>query len=395
MFLEQLTLRQFRNYQDTTIAFAPEGGYITGPNGSGKTNLLEAIYYLANQASFRTSHRDELWGWGASQCMIGALVNERQTQRQSELAMHLSQGGRRLFLNGKETRETGKFVAHFTAVAFHPGTLNVIKGGPASRRHLVDRGILSLQPPFGTVYQSFQRLLKQRNALLRSPTDASTMAVWTERFIANAVRIMQARWYHVALLNQTLCELTQRLGTDIGPLTLDYRPAAMAQCSPQERAELLAVPTASEQWQARLHSEAKRLQRAEEAMGQTLFGPQRDDIVICYRERESRGYASQGQQRLAAFLLVAALAIAIHQHRGHRPVVLLDDVVSELDTHNRAVIFDFLEAHAFQVFITDIEPRWLPYRQQRFTHLRVHQIHGYAELQKQTLPTAVLPSPQA
>ena len=127
-------------------------------------------------------------------------------------------------------------------------------------------------------------------------------------------------------------------------------------------------------------AEARRLQRAETALGQTLFGPQRDDVTICYQGRESRGYASQGEQRLAAFLLVAALALAIQRQHGHRPVVLLDDVVSELDERNRGVIFGFLQAHAFQVFITDVEERLLYRQREAFTSFQVSQINGQAEL---------------
>lgn len=127
--------------------------------------------------------------------------------------------------------------------------------------------------------------------------------------------------------------------------------------------------------------ESERLQQAEEAMGQTLFGPQRDDFTIRFRGRESRGYASQGEQRLAAFLLVAALAIEIRQQRGHHPVILLDDVISELDARNRQVIFDFLKAHAFQVLITDVEARPQVHNLSSLTSLHVKQVGGWADVQ--------------
>ena len=159
MRIDRLTLRSFRNYRDTTVTFPAAGAYITGANGSGKTNLLEAIYFLANQNSFRTTHREELQGWGATQCVVDALVTAPETQRQSELAIYLSPRGRRLVINGKETKDVQKFAASFAAVAFHPGTLNVIKGGPAGRRLLIDRGIASLQPAFVQVSQDCQRLL--------------------------------------------------------------------------------------------------------------------------------------------------------------------------------------------------------------------------------------------
>lgn len=382
MLLERLTLRRFRNYGDLTVEFAPGGAYITGANGSGKTNLLEAIYYLANQLSFRTTRREELQGWGASQCVVGATVLARELQRQSELTLQLTQSERRLFVNGKETRDLRKFMSHFAAVAFHPGTINVIKGGPAARRLLVDRGLLSLHPEYARTSQELQRALKQRNALLRSTAanSAANLAVWTESFIATAVSITRRRTAHVARLNRTLAELVQRLGEDLGSLTIDYRPAVLAHCSAQERAEMLALQDTDEPLRGRFVAAAQRLRRAEEAVGQTLFGPQRDDFVIRYQQRESRGYASQGEQRLAAFLLVAALAINIHQERGYRPVVLLDDVVSELDERNRMVVFDFLKTHAFQVFITDVEERPLYRDLSPLTPLRVRQVNGHAEL---------------
>jgi DNA replication and repair protein RecF len=383
MLIERLSLRSFRNYEETVIQFPSGGAYVTGANGSGKTNLLEAIYYLANQASFRTSRREELEGWGASQCVISATVVERGAQRQSELAVRLWRGGRRLYVNGKETRDLRRFMAQFAAVAFHPGTMQVVKGGPAGRRYLVDRGIVSLQPAFVQVSQDFQRALKQRNALLRFPTSAApaTLATWTEHFIDIATRVTRYRREHVARLNDTLAELVQNLGEDLGALTLDYQPAVLAKCSPQERQEVLTAHDSEMQLHRCFTAEARRLRRAEEATGQTMFGPQRDDCVIRYRGRESRGYASQGEQRLAAFLLVAALAIDIYRCSGHRPVVLLDDVVSELDERNRMVVFDFLKTHAFQVFITDVEERPLYRDLSPLTSLRVRQVNGKAELQ--------------
>jgi DNA replication and repair protein RecF len=382
MIIERLTLRHFRNYKELTVTFAPEGVYFSGPNGSGKTNLLEAIYYLANQASFRTTRREELQAWNTSSSAIEALVTRRETQQQSDLALHLTPDGRRLFFNGKETRDVRKFTAQIAAVAFHPGTPNVIKGAPASRRYLVDRGIFSLHPEFALVSQRFQRALKQRNALIRTPArySDSSVTVWTERFIASAVQLMRYRQAHVEQLNRTLKVLVQRLGDDLGFVSMHYQPAVFAKSDD----DFLTVWENEDLLRERCLAEAKRLQRAEEAMGQTLFGPQRDDFLIRYRGRESRGYASQGEQRLAAFLLVAALAVEIQHQHGYRPIMLLDDIISELDERHRQVIFDFLHEHAFQVFITDVRER-PPYRTlSQLASLHVRQVGGWAELWSDT-----------
>lgn len=358
MLLEKLTLHRFRSYHDTDLTFPAAGAYITGHNGSGKTNLLESIFFLANLSSFRTSNREELRNWDAAQGIVRALITDRNAGRQSELAVQLSAGARRLWLNGKETRDTREFTSRFTAVAFHPGTLQVIRGGPAGRRYLIDRGIASLHPGFSRVSQDFQNVLKQRNSLLRTSTNADALAAWTERFTTVAIQLMRARWRHTELLNSILStELLPGLGSDIGAVSLDYRPAILAKCSTPQYERLLPTNGTDAPLREYFLAEAQRLRHAEAAMGQTLFGPQRDDIAITFRGRESRGYASQGQQRLVVFLLVAALALGIQRQRGQRPVMLLDDIVSELDTRNREIIFTFLKTHAFQTLITATEER--------------------------------------
>ncbi len=383
MYIERLVLRHFRNYKETTLEFAPSGAYISGANGSGKTNILESIYYLANHASFRTTRREELQTWNVSHSAVYAQVTQRDTGRQSELAVHLTPSGRRLLHNGKETRDLRRVTSDIAAVAFHPGTMNVIKGGPSGRRYLVDRGIFSLHPEFGQTSQHFQRVLKQRNALLRrnktSGSTASNLATWTEHFIEAAVRLMLDRQTHVERLNRALEALVEALGSDVGLVSLQYQPAIFAKCGSDD--EVLAAWEDEKRLRERCFAESQRLQQAEEATGQTLFGPQRDDFMIRFRGRESRGYTSQGEQRLAAFLLVAALAIEIRQQRGHHPVILLDDVISELDARNRMVIFDFLKAHAFQVLITDVEERSLSRDLDSLTSLRIRQVGGWADVE--------------
>jgi len=235
------------------------------------------------------------------------------------------------------------------------------------------------------------RCFKRRNALLRGATDSNaTLGVWTERFIEAALHITRARQEHITVLNNTLAELVESLGADVGSLTLAYRPAVLAHCTPQESAALLMAAAPEPLLRERFSAEARRLQRAEAALGQTLFGPQRDDVAMYYRGRESRSYASQGEQRLSAFLLVAALALAIQRCHGHRPVVLLDDVVSELDERNRKLIFDFLQAHTFQVFITDVEERLLYRHLDAFTSFQVRQVNGQAELRRTSAPQRAL-----
>ena len=382
MLLERLTLHRFRSYHDLELAFPAAGACITGHNGSGKTNLLEAIFFLANLSSFRTSAREELRNWDAPQGVLRATVADRHAERQSELGVQLSASSRRLWLNGKETRDAREFTSRFTAIAFHPGTLQIIRGGPAARRYLIDRGIASLHPGFTRVSHEFQHVLKQRNSLLRGSIDSGALAVWTERFIKIAIQLMTARLQHTRVLNATLTnELLPDLGSDIGTLSLDYRPAILAKRPRQQWESLLSDTGSGSPLEEHFLAEARRLGSAETAMGQTLFGPQRDDIAINFRGKESRAYASQGQQRLVIFLVVAALALSIQRERGHRPVMLLDDVVSELDARNRNVIFDFLKTHALQTFITTTETRQHLRDLNSLAHFHVQRLDGQTTLQ--------------
>ena len=192
---------------------------------------------------------------------------------------------------------------------------------------------------------------------------------------------MRARWRHVELLNRILsADLLHELGSDIGSLSLDYRPAILAKCSAQQHERLSSTNDADVSLREHFLAEAQRLQHAETAMGQTLFGPQRDDIAITFRGKESRGYASQGQQRVVVFLLVAALAIGIQRQRGHRPVMLLDDIVSELDTRNREIIFSFLKTHTFQTFITATEERGQFGDLNSFAHFHMRRLNDQTTL---------------
>ena len=383
MLLEKLSLNCFRSYRELELSFPAAGACITGHNGSGKTNLLEAVFFLANLSSFRTNVREELRNWDAPQGVIRATVADRHAERQSELGVQLSANSRRLWLNGKETRDTREFSSRFTAIAFHPGTLQIIRGGPAARRFLIDRGIASLHPGFARLSQEFQHVLKQRNSLLRNAVDSDTLAVWTERFSRIAIQLMKARWEHTRVLNDTLAsELLPELGSDIGTLSLDYRPAVLSKCPREQWESLVSNVEQDSPLHEHFLAEARRLKDAEAAMGQTLFGPQRDDIAINFRGKESRGYASQGQQRLVIFLVVAALALSIQRERGHRPVMLLDDVVSELDARNREVIFDFLKTHALQTFITSTEAHRHFRDLNSLAHFHVQRVDGQTTLKR-------------
>ena len=383
MLLEKLTLHRFRSYHDIDLVFPSAGAYITGLNGSGKTNLLEAIFFLANLASFRTHNREELRNWEAAQGIVKATVADRHVERQSELAVQLSTGARRLWLNGKETRDTREFTSRFTAVAFHPGTLQVIRGGPAGRRYLIDRGIASLHPGFARTSQDFQHVLKQRNSLLRCTGRCRhALAVWTERFITAAIQLMRARWQHTELLNSILADRT------------------LARPGVRHRHAVARLPSRHSGQSVRPSNTKGFCQR----MGRTsrcesIFWPKRSACnmpkqpwgrpfsahsVMIFQSPFAAGnrgaYASQGQQRLVAFLLVAALALGIQRQRGHRPVMLLDDIVSELDARNREIIFTFLKTHAFQTFITATEEREQLDDLNSLAHFQVQRLNGQTTL---------------
>jgi DNA replication and repair protein RecF len=358
----ELRLRQFRNYSELELAFPPAGAAVIGPNGSGKTNLVEALYYLEIFRSFRGASDEQLCRFGEDVFHVRGRFEDPETGHEIQVTAAYDRRRRekRATVDGVQPERLSDALGRVGMVVFSPSDVALVTGSPGERRRYLDI-VLSLNVPgyLGAV-QRFRHTLKQRNALLREGVARPVLEPWTEGLIEAAARVVAARARWVADHAEEFAELYRRIGGE-APVRLEYRCSVAAASSPDSD-----VATA-------LRAELERVAQREREQGVTLRGPHRDDLALV-REAASgwldlRDFGSGGQQRTAAIALRLIEAATIRQARRVAPIVLLDDIFAELDPGRSARVLELLEGQPGQVLLTapkasDVEvrqgalPRW-------------------------------------
>lgn len=355
----ELRLRQFRNFAELELVFPPAGVAIIGENGSGKTNLLEALYYLEIFRSFRGVPDEQLVRFGQDAFHVrGRFELAAGDAREIAAGFERRPRRKRVALNGAEPERLGDALGRLAAVVFSPSDAAIVGGPPGERRRFLDI-ILSLNlPGYLADLQHYRQALKQRNALLRDGAAPALVEAWEEGLVAAGARVMHARAVWVCA---TSGSFARRYGAISGgaPARLRYAPAV-----PLAGAEeAVPVDAAAEAFRAEL----VRLAARERERGVTLAGPHRDDLSLIVQdgtvEVDLRRYGSGGQQRTAAIALRMVEAETARDARGREPIVLLDDVFAELDAGRSRRILELLEAEQRgQVILTapkqsELEPR--------------------------------------
>jgi DNA replication and repair protein RecF len=315
MRVERLWLNDFRSYASLDLPL-PEGlTAIVGPNGQGKTNILEAVAWLATMSSFRGAATDVLIRDTAASAVIRAEVTSasRTTLIEAELA---ATGRNRVQVNRQRLARARDLLGHLRVTVFTPDDLVLVKGGPAERRAFLDDAMVAVDPRFDRVRSDYDRVLRHRNALLKQaggrlgPDIGAALDVWDDKLAVLGERVAAARAELVAALDAPL----QLAYTALAPATARVGVAYEAPWRRQALAEALASS-----------------RRDDVRRGLTLVGPHRDDVVLHIDGLAARTHRSQGEQRSLAL----ALRLAVHRHveasTGATPVLLLDDVLSELD----------------------------------------------------------------
>lgn len=321
--VDRLELRDFRSYRHADVSFAPGLNAIIGPNGHGKTNLLEAVHFVGTLRSLRNSPPEALVANGADEAIIRAAVNvdERDVLIESAIA---ASGRQRTQVNrhgGARRRDLGEVIQ---TIVFSPDDLDLVKGPPSGRRELVDDLAVSCRPAAADDLRTLERVLKQRNALLKqaggrvTPEVALSLDVWDERLAVAGDLIGTQRRDLVVALAPHVTEAYHRIaGSDVA-VRISYEP------------EWLVDGLAS----ALARSRTDELRR-----GVSLVGPHRDDLTLRLASMSARTHASQGEQRSLALALRLASHRLVTESRGHAPILLLDDVFSELDPQRSAALF--------------------------------------------------------
>ena len=338
MIAVNLKVSNYRNIEKAEIELSPGMNVLFGDNGQGKTNLLEALSMFALGRSFRGAKDKELLRYGAESASLELEVSDGEDDHSSKkLSVKYNADGRRVCRkNGVCVRSLSEFVGNFRVVLFASPQLSVVRDSGAARRRFLDSAISQLKPVYLERLTKMNRLLLQRNKLLKqiaeNPSAAAlkaTIEPWTLQFAAESVFISQARFRYVQKLLPSAAAVVRDMSGGSEVLTLEYP-------EPKTHFELF------EAMMAKVDREIMA--------GVTLYGAQREDMDIRINGRDARTFASQGQQRSAALALKLAEGELSEGICGSPPVYLLDDVLSELDDKRRRYVLSNIARH--QVLLT-------------------------------------------
>lgn len=345
MVLERLELRDFRNY--AALEFRPEPGLnlLVGPNGAGKSNLLEAVALACSGRSPRGAGDGELVRHGAAGYVVRATVRTRSGRH--VLALAGGPGGRRLRIDGGDAL-LRDLLGLAPVVWFGPDDLALVKGAPAARRRFLDLLAAQLQPVHAADMLAYGRILAQRNGLLRQlrarPGGGGPADLFDEALLRTGARIVRRRLEVLRDLQPLAAGAHAQLAGEAARLELRY-VAGDEVWEPEPPADL----------EERLRAALLRRAAEELRRGQTLWGPQRDDVRLLLAGRDARGFASQGQQRAIVLALKWGEWALLEARLGEPPLLLLDDVFSELD-RPRALALAGLATRVPQALVTAATP---------------------------------------
>ena len=313
--MAEVSLRDIRSYERLELALEPGLVLVTGPNGTGKTNLLEAVHLATQGLSFRTRQDAQVVRRGAEEGRAAAAGRRGTVPLEPDVALS-TRSPKRIRLNGAPLASAEELRARIHTLVFTPDRLAVVKSGPAARRAYFDRVLARLLPARADLPPAYAAALGQRNAALRrlgsGLSDASALDPWTDRVVALASELTEARRLTIELLSSAFAERAAELGLPDASVGYD--------ADPPSRADL----------DDRLPRDVER--------GTTGLGPHLDEFRVLSAERDLRAFGSQGEQRLAVLSLLLAESELLTERGDVPPLLLLDDALSELDADRRRVL---------------------------------------------------------
>jgi len=355
-----LDAHSIRNLAPLTLAPAPRFNVFHGDNGQGKTNLLEAIYVVAALRSFRTSRLADLIAFGADAARLAARVERDGLERSYEVK--LAPHGRQVRLDGKAVRPLARYFGAFNVVLFAPEDLQLPRGAPGDRRRFLDRAVFNRRADYMPLVQDYEKVLKSRNALLRDAADGrradieGLLGVYDDQLAGLAASLVTARLSYVDELRARFQEAFHAIFRIDRAVDLRYdTDDEVRAAAPSERPDVYG----------RLLGASRR---HDLARGATNVGPHRDDLSFDFDGHDAGGFASQGQLRGLVLAWKTAEMDLLAEVHGEAPILLLDDVSSELDASRNQYLFEYLARRRNQCFITTTHPRHVLVSEDRVDH---------------------------
>ncbi len=360
MQISKLSLRNFRNHENLDLSFSSGATTIVGRNGRGKTNIVEAVHYLATLGSHRVSQDAPLIRNGQSTASVLANVEKHKRQAQVELIINYP-GTNKVSLNGNPLTRPRDILGLVTTVIFSPEDLELVKGEPSARRKFIDELSTLLAPKFSNTRSDYERTLKQRNTLLKSlgrrspsPQARATLDAWDEQLISSGSEMIFTRLENIKKIQPHVTEFGTTISGDTEPLHLNYLNSWL---SPETK-DIKEIENL-------FRAELENRNKDEIDRGLTLVGPHRDDLNIQLSDMPAKGYASHGQSWSIAIALRLAAFKTLREHDDD-PILILDDVFAELDERRRnrliSIISDVEQTLITAAVLEDI-PKGLPSHQ--------------------------------
>lgn len=344
MFLTRMSIQNYRNYDQIELKADPKVNIFVGSNAQGKTNLLEAIYVLALSKSHRTHQDKQLIRWNEDHASLYGEVEKKYGL--ARLSLSIGTQGKKAKINSLEQKKLSAFIGTLNVVMFAPEDLEIVKGSPGIRRRFLDMEIGQVHPGYLHDSSQYQKVLLQRNNFLKQlagkagGNSSSMLDIWNEQLAQYGSKIVKKRKGFIVQLQKWAQTIHEGITNGSEQIQIEYRPSVSAKDT-EDEAMLFD----------RFMIKLSQVKEQEIRRGATLVGPHRDDMVFHINGKEVQVYGSQGQQRTAALSLKLAELELIREEIGEYPVLLLDDVLSELDRNRQTQLIETFQ-NKVQTFIT-------------------------------------------
>lgn len=340
MIINNLQLKHFRNYDNLDIYFNEKVNIFIGNNGQGKTNIIESIYMLAITKSHRTFTDNNVIKNGFKVSKIRGIIKKNIEDSNSEVELLLNNKGKKLTINKKQIKKISDYISYLNVVIFHPDDLEILKGSPHERRKFLNIEIGQLDNIYIFILNNYNNVLKQRNEYLKSINidnyDKDYLEILTNQLIDNAIKIYKYRSNFIDNINKKLDFVNKRI-KGLESIEIKYE-SYIPLDNFEELREIL-----KNKYDLNLKREI--------IMAQTMIGPHRDDFVFLVNGKNAKSFSSQGQQRIAVLMLKLGEIEMFYERYKEYPILLLDDIFSELDIEKKENIVKYIN-RKMQIIIT-------------------------------------------
>jgi DNA replication and repair protein RecF len=345
MLINRISISNFRNIKQADIEFGKQFNIFFGANGQGKTNILEAIFFLGTVKSFRHAKNIEMISWDQKLSVLKCLVTDDKLQH--KLVVSIEPHKKQVTVDGKSPSRLVDYCNIVSVVVFSPEELVMVDGTPEQRRRYLDRAIFSSNPGYLKIYHDYFRVLKQRNQLLRSQ-NYSGLEAWTDQLVVTGTKLVIARSNYIEEQAGLFSHFYRTISASDEDGYLCYHPNSLSELNDPEEIS------------AKLQLELLKNFRTERDRGTTINGPHRDDLGFFLNCKPISQHGSQGQKKSFVMAMKMAEIEYLQRKNGVSPILLLDDMTAELDKNRVKHLLDFLEKREMQVFITTTDTASVP-----------------------------------